>query len=155
MIARLIKTSADEIQLLCFDGSISIQNSSELCNLLINFKSIKTFSGNDGFWNKEISEMSQIPGETLAIVTDEAELLIKDITVFKDLINPISTKFLSVEEYANLHDRSSEMIKALLRQNRIPGAQKLGKTWIIPSDAPYPSKKREITWTVGRKKQDK
>jgi len=158
MIARLIKTTNEEIKLLCPDGTICNANNTVLYNFLINFKSADSFYGNDGFWNEEIPEMSSISGETLAIVTDTKELLIKDISAFHEVINLTNIKPLSVEEYAKKHGRSPEMIKAFIRQDRIPGVEKVGKSWIIPSNAPYPvspNRKREVTWNPGRKKKEK
>lgn len=158
MIARLIRTANNELQLLCLDGSICVPNTTVLYNLLTNFSISDSFYGEDGTWKNEINEMSMVPGETLAIITDDKQLVISDFSPFASLVKPSNYRYLSVEQYATLHNRSSEMIKAFLRQNRIAGAQKVGKSWIIPDDAPYPvapEHQREVSPNVGRPKKIK
>lgn len=51
------------------------------------------------------------------------------------------TDYLSVSEYASLHGKDSGNIRRLLGSGRLQG-QKVGKQWIIPSDAPYPEDRR-------------
>lgn len=70
-----------------------------------------------------------------------------DQKVILDAINtPIDklscVNFLSVNEYANLYGKSPEQIKQYLHKERIVGAVKWGRDWIISQDAEYPEDKR-------------
>lgn len=50
--------------------------------------------------------------------------------------------FVTVKEYAKLIGSSEKVIRRLLIQDRIPGAVKMGRDWLIPADAiPIPGKK--------------
>lgn len=55
------------------------------------------------------------------------------------------TNLTTINNYAESHRHSRESIKQFLNGNphRIPGAQKLGRDWILPFDAPFPSDKRK------------
>lgn len=158
MIARLIETTDGNIQLLCSDGTINVPNDTVLYSLLTNFQNAESLYGDDGIWKDEMTEMSMVPGETLAVVTDNKQLIIYNFSPFINLVKPSNYKYITVEEFAKKHNKSNEMVKVYLRQNRIAGAQKLGKSWIIPEDAQYPvspEDQREITWRVGRPKKIK
>ena len=158
MIARLIKTPDEELKILCSDGSILIPTDYNIYSFLIHFSNPDLFYGYDGFWKDEFEEMSLVPGETLAVINDDCHLEIYDITHFMNVIGQIPIKYLTVEEYAKKNNKSLEIIKVYLRNDRIPGVQKIGKSWIIPEDAPYPvspDKQRVITWKVGRRKEEK
>ncbi len=52
------------------------------------------------------------------------------------------TKYLSVNEYANLHGKDKGNIRRLLAAGRLKG-QKVGNQWIIPADIVYPEDKRK------------
>lgn len=154
MIARLIATSNGQTQLLCADGSICNPTEAVLFKLLTNFEKADEIFGKDGVWNTITSEMSMVSGETLAVVINERQLIILDFTPFKTLLGYSDINYLSVQEYAQLHNKSIEIIKVFCRQNRIIGAQKIGKSWIIPEDAPYPvppNEQREYNPLAGRK----
>ena len=157
MIARLIKTPDREIHLLCPDGSIVIPTDDNIYALLTNFSNTELFFGDDGSWIDKKDEMDLVEGETLAIISDDNHLEIYDITPFMNVIvKPVIT-YLSVEEYAKKNNKSEEMIKVYLRKDRIPGAQKIGKSWIIPENAEYPvtpDRQRVVTWKVGRRKKE-
>lgn len=47
-------------------------------------------------------------------------------------------KFLSVQEIAKLWDVNERRVRALIEEDRIPGAIKIGKSWLIPNDAIKP-----------------
>ena len=53
-------------------------------------------------------------------------------------------------EYISIHDMSNKWnikerkLTALCRDNRIAGARKVGKTWLIPSDAKKPDDPRRV-----------
>lgn len=53
-------------------------------------------------------------------------------------------KFLSVTEYAKLHQKDPGNIRRLLSSGRLPG-EKIGSQWVIPKDTPYPEDRRETT----------
>lgn len=52
------------------------------------------------------------------------------------------TNYVSVSEYAKLHNKDKGNIRRLLASGRLQG-QKVGNQWIIPADAAYPEDKRE------------
>lgn len=43
---------------------------------------------------------------------------------------------LTPAEYARKHGLTARRIQALLLQGRIHGAQRIGRSWVIPEDAP-------------------
>ena len=50
-------------------------------------------------------------------------------------------KFLSVTEWCALHGKDPGNARRLIQQGRLP-AEKIGKQWVIPADAPPPADKR-------------
>ncbi len=52
------------------------------------------------------------------------------------------TTYLSVKEYAKLHNKDEGNVRRFLIAGRLEG-QKVGNQWIIPVDAVYPEDKRE------------
>jgi len=142
MLARLIEDSERQIKLLCANGSISIPGAAGLAHFLINFKDAKSFNGDEGKWNEEYHDISEYPGKTLAFVSENNSLVIYDAYPFEHFINKKYFKeaesYISLSEYAEKHNKSTEIIKVLCRQGRIIGARKIGGRWAIPQDAPYP-----------------
>lgn len=51
--------------------------------------------------------------------------------------------YMSAAEAATLWGISARMINYYCVDGRIPGAQKIGATWIIPKDAPKPEDRRK------------
>lgn len=150
MKARLIKSEKNELLLLCTDGSAFSPGRAELGRLLSSFHAadeIRQFTGGKTpqFWNAEYPDMSLYPGTTLAYVTDTYELVISDFSPFKILLeaNTLSAfNMITAQEYADMYGKSVEQIKVFCRKGRISGALKLGRDWLIPSDAPYPADNR-------------
>lgn len=140
MKARLIKDVNGGIKLLFRNGTICNGSLPVLANLIQNFNDVEHFEGKDGNWQNFTEDMAFYPGETVAIVTDDSSLVIYSGDVFSgcfDVSLRIGT-LLSTEEYAAMHNKTQEIIKAYCRQGRIQGAQKVGRAWMIPKDAPYP-----------------
>lgn len=54
---------------------------------------------------------------------------------------PKATSFLSVAEYAQAHGRAERTVRHYCVQGKIPGAQRVGRSWNIPADAPLPERK--------------
>lgn len=148
--ARLIKNDSDQLGLLLADGSyIDSPSVSMLGILLFNFKSIEDFGLERGAasWKEEYPSISAIPGHTLAYVTDSLQLVVEDISPFLSVFEsvkatvPIESVF-TASEYAEKHNKSVEQIKVFCRNGRIWGAKKIGRDWVIPVDAPYPTDTR-------------
>lgn len=60
-----------------------------------------------------------------------------------DQVRDIETNLARTEEYGNLHSRSQEQVKQYLKQkDRMPGAVKIGRDWIIPIDMKFPEDRR-------------
>lgn len=137
MLARLIKNQSETNVLLYQDGSFAFANEGLLIRFLRDFKRSVEFHGDDGMWNAESPDISMVPGETLAYVADNGSFVLLDSNPFSFLfIDQVS--YLSPREYANLYQKSAEMIKLYCRQGCIPGAIKRGRDWFIPKDSPYP-----------------
>lgn len=45
--------------------------------------------------------------------------------------------YITVKEYVAMHDISERTARQRLANNRIPGAFKIGRDWIIPKDAEF------------------
>lgn len=140
MKARLVKAPDGNIKLLYNDGSYSNGSLPLLANFILNFKDVEHFEGRDGNWRESAADMAFYPGETIAIVTDMLELIIYSSDVFeKCLVTPVdSIDLVTTEEYAEMHNKSKEIIKVFCRNGRISGAEKVGRAWMIPKNAPYP-----------------
>lgn len=139
MIVRLLERPDGEFQLLCADGSIiNSPSRAVLYKLLTEFEEAETVYGTDGRWNEVHSEMSLFPGDTCALVTDDKKLMIFDFKPFASVIRFSDIKYISAQEYAEKHNKSVEIIKVYCRQHRIVGAQRIGQSWVVPEDAPYP-----------------
>lgn len=54
----------------------------------------------------------------------------------------MENKYITVKEYAVKHGVAERTVRQKLQGNKIPGAQKLGRDWLIPADAPYPEDSR-------------
>lgn len=150
MKARLIKNDSDQLVLLLAGGTyIETPSVSVLGILLFNFKSIEDFGlEKEGVaWKGEYPSIASIPGYTLAYVTDSLQLVIEDISPFVPIFESVKTtvpieSVLTASEYAEKHNKSVEQIKVFCRNGRIWGAKKIGRDWVIPEDAPYPTDTR-------------
>ena len=140
MNARLIKDFDGNIMLLCKNGSYEFPTMTSLANILTNFKAAKYFTGNDGRWSDQYADMMLYPGVDLAYITDDLNLVVLDGSVFAPVIAESlrMSEYINITEYAKKVNKSREIIKVLCREGRIVGAQKMGKQWMIPADAPYP-----------------
>lgn len=156
MKGRLIKKENGEIVFLCADGSIASISNRLLKSILFDFKSIDTLSWQRiGTWKDEITpEMMLYPGETLACVSDMDYLIVYDSSVFSVLLKPDVEHLIAAADYAARHDTNVEYVKVLCRQGRLPGAKKLGNSWVIPESVPYPvspqHRRKDLEGKAGR-----
>lgn len=150
MKARLIKNEDNQLVLLLAGGAyIESPSVSELGILLFNFKSIEDFGLEKAkkSWMGEYPSISSVPGHSLAYITDSSQLVIEDISPFISIFESVKAtvpieSVLTASEYAEKHNKSVEQIKVFCRNGRIWGAKKIGRDWIIPEDAPYPTDTR-------------
>lgn len=158
MKARITKTEVGTY-LLCSDGSVIKTTPSQLKMFFINFNKTTIFSGKttgkENPWNTQYLDITDYPGETLAYVTDDNKLVINDPSILQDLLKRDDNvdyvpNLLTTQQYAKLHNRSQELIKAFVRTGRIIGAKKIGRIWLIPEDAPYPIEEKSQKPTAGR-----
>lgn len=141
MKARLIKTY-NKKQLLCADGTIANATEGILRIMFIGFAGAEKFHGKDGRWDEDCIKMEDYRGTTLAWVSDEGHLVIKD-NPFVALVESVADEdYITIQEYAKLHDRYETRIKKLCQEGRIPGAVKKGNRWFVPKNAPYPQDAR-------------
>ncbi len=140
MKARLIQNDNGKLQVLCSDGTICDGTPAMLYNFLVNFKHANSFSGDAGHWAEAYPDMSYYPGETLGLITDFGSLTIETFEPFMSLFTSDADRFeyISVEEFAEKYNKSTEIIKVYCRQGRIVGAVKIAGVWMIPRDASYP-----------------
>ena len=155
MKARVVKTEND-ILVLHYDGTISISSSDLLKRFLCDFADYSSFSGKNGKWTDVTFDMGDFPGTTLAYVTDSGQLVVNDANFFADIFKtiPSLTDYLTVEEYAKLHNRSVQMIRAYAMSGRIPGVTYFGYLLAIPKDAPYPVSDKARKPNSGLKPKD-
>lgn len=141
MKLRLIKQKNERL-LLCPNGSMLRANKEVLDRLLTDFKKSKTFKGNYGFWNAGGVSMEMVYGETLAFVDDANKLVIISDKLFAQEKQIV---YISATEYAELHGKSRPSVKNMCAAGRIQGAYKTSSGWLIPEDAPYPTRKPRTT----------
>lgn len=145
MKARLIRVSDNDLQLLCEDGTIAECTDTLLYTFLVDFQKNITFKdGTAGRWDSVYPDMSMYPGETVAFILKQKQIVISDMEPFKKFFaaDLAYKNFLSTEEYAKKHSVSNEIVKVHCRNGRIEGARKVGRAWIIPENAEYPTDKR-------------
>ena len=131
-------------QLYCCDGSILNVDDVVLRMFCISFKSPSLFSGNDGTWNINTSNIEKAPGKTLAYVSDDEQLCIVNANPFYELISSVGdNEYITLKEYAENHDKGVAIVKRLCDKKEITGAVKKGGCWFIPINAPYPDDKRK------------
>lgn len=102
-------------------------------------------------WDKLYIEFSMFYTDSdlqiLAYVTDRQEIVITNSDYFTSLIkieDDDKTEYISAVEYGYMHDKTPTQIRRLCNAKRIPGVKQVGKTFLIPKNAPYPSN-RSIT----------
>ena len=127
----------------CSNGSILIPSDDDLRRILTSFSKPHLFKGRDGFWNGEVVRMEDAPGETLAYVDDKYKLVVLNEQAFTSIVQ-LPTKYISVSEYAQIHNKCRATIKNLCVAGKLPGAYKNSSGWLIPADVPYPEEGRTI-----------
>ena len=144
MLARLIKDKDDSMCILCSDGTIIPAEKNALNHFLSGFHTIEKLGNGVGRWDKDFPEITLYPGHEYACVADTHQLIISDFSPFRQLfeVNAALPNMITAAAYAKLHGRSVEQIKVLCRRERIAGAIKMGRDWLVPSDAPYPVDQR-------------
>lgn len=144
MIARIIQKD-NNYYILYIDGTMSVCTKREFNLFMKSFQNIQDFSGGSIHWDLECDEMSEYEGKTIAQVNDDNSLTIFSILPFQFLFKYAETedKDISATEYARKHNKSVEQIKVLCRNNKIAGARKFGRDWLIPENAPYPQDGRK------------
>ena len=139
MLARLIQDSYGQYHILYADGTLAHANQRTARNFLQEHKNAADFTGRDGKWKSMAMDMALYEGRTCAYISDDGILVILDFEPFARLLDaPAEAAFISTKEFAARYNRSSDMIKILCREGRIPGAKKVGNSWLIPENAEYP-----------------
>ena len=135
--------------LLYSSGRMQSVDEAVLGNVLFMFKKINYFDkdlGDDSTkWNDLYPDIGDVPGETKVYITDNYDLVIRDVGVFSSLFNAGEyslSNYLTVPEYAKQFNKSIEQVKVFCRTGRIPGAQKVGRDWLIPKSCLYPNDRR-------------
>jgi len=54
----------------------------------------------------------------------------------------MDNNYITVKDYAIKYGVAERTVRQKLQGNKIPGAQKIGRDWLIPADAPYPEDSR-------------
>lgn len=135
MKARLL-FDGNEYILLFRHGRLIKVSKEEVYKFIKNYNSADYYD--DGGNTSFMIPVEEYSGKTIAFVTDDGDLLIKDSDSYRDIIDNFRPKYISVKEYAEKHDRNRSLIARLCRDGRFKGAICIGSTWIIPEDEPYP-----------------
>lgn len=138
MKARLIKKNNQECELYLQNGYVYKADNHILTVMLRQFQNITELLASENScsnWSDLYSDISVIPGETAAYINDADELVIRNYQPFDVLWHDVKIDFSDImvcEEYAQAVGKSPEQIKQFLRQDRIPGARKIGRDWVVP-----------------------
>ena len=143
MKLRVLRIGSN-VFLYCANGSIKKANDEDLIQVLTGFSHPRKFRGSDGFWNYDHSNMEDAAGETLAYVDDANHLVILNEKTFAGVVKA-PVKYISVTEYADLHNKDRGTIKKICASGKIPGAYKTSSGWLIPEGTPYPARKPRAT----------
>lgn len=89
----------------------------------------------------EASQQGLSCGEFVCNILEQA--MLKQSKMDLDCIKDIKTNLVTTRSYGANHDRSREQVKQYLHQpERMPGAAKIGRDWIIPYDMKFPEDRR-------------
>lgn len=152
MKARVVKNDG-KILILYADGTFSVASGSSLSQFLMGFANVASSTGKGGKWTGTALDMGEFPGTTMAFVADNGQLVVKDPGIF-DVAFQVIPEYLTMQEYAQKHDRSKSVIKAFIQDGRIPGVIRIGNQFGIPADAPYPVDVRSRKPTSGPSRKD-
>lgn len=154
MLLRIVEHSR-KIKVLCKDGTIRYVGREFLQTLLDNIATPEKITGEDGFWEVQVDSMEEYPGKTVAWITDDHILNIVANHPFKSRqkkdpgqkedkpeVKEKLNGYLSLSDYAALHNVHPSRVRVLCRDGRIPGVVKSGVYYFIPTNAPYPHDRR-------------
>ena len=80
-------------------------------------------------------------GELVHNILEQA--MLKQGKMDLDYVKDFKTNLVTTKSYGDSHDRSQEQVKQYLHQKeRMPGAVKIGRDWIIPYDMKFPEDMR-------------
>lgn len=137
MKARLIKQRG-KLLLLLENGTTALASEEVLKQLFVSHKNLSAIRGKHGGWDSDYLKIEDVPGHTIAWVDDENILCLKENPFLFMIQSVVDEEYITLHEYAELHQKNDNRIKKLCRDNRISGAQKKAGKWFIPKHAPYP-----------------
>lgn len=135
MKARLLLHRETLYLLLC-TGETTMCSEPEAQHFLLNFDSSDYYSANT-VWDDPIS-IEDMEGDTIAYVSDSGTLCIEDADMYRTLILHTPTQYVTAEEFAELHQKTTSVVRRCCRNGRIEGAILKGRVWLIPEGTPYP-----------------
>lgn len=142
MLGRLVRCHS-EMLFLCSDGTLAEVDESFLMRIFLGFKQPDLFIGSMGRWDMYPS-MEAFPGETMAFISEDKELVILDSGAFSCIMSKsYAPDYLTTKEYAMLYGKSIARVKTLCVEGRLPGAIRKGRQWFIPKYAQYPEDRRK------------
>ena len=113
----------------------------ELQAFLETFNDKNRYPGDDA--DNEYGVLSPATGELLAEVNKSYELKIISPKILTAIFRAGGDRYLTLDEYAEIVGRGSNIVGRMCREGRIPGAFKEGRDWKIPENAPYPPDSRK------------
>lgn len=141
MKARLIRQKG-KLYLLLPDGTVALATEGILKQLFVSFNDVSLLSGKDGRWDADCLKMEDVKGKELAWVEENNILCIRENPFTSIIQTIVDDEYVTLHEYAEMHGKNDNRIKALCREGRISGAQKKAGKWFIPKHAPYPQDAR-------------
>jgi hypothetical protein len=63
--------------------------------------------------------------------------------------------YITCKQYAKLHNVTENWVRYWAINERIPGAQKIGRDWIIPKDAPRPKDERLVECPIRNRRKNR
>lgn len=140
MKARLLHNDG-ALQLLLCTGKIIDISLYQAHQFLSSYDDPKHYA-DEGSWNYKNLTMESFRGTTVAVVNDNNTLTVFDSEWFQKILSSNLDSLLTAQQYAQLHNKQSAIIRRLCLQGQLPGAILMGSTWFIPRDTPYPPNSR-------------
>lgn len=140
MKARLLRDS-NEIKLILCSGKVMLMDNDAIRDFFCSYKNTQNFDMVNVI-PEFVDRMILSPGETLAYINDRDEFVVCDPHFFKGLFTISAVDYITAQEFAERHQKTSVIIKRYCRENRIPGAIKLAGRWCVPENAKYPEDAR-------------
>ena len=140
MKARLVRDGS-EIKLILCSGTVIRMDNDRIREFFSTYKDSDEYDMSTSI-ESFVEHMMTTPGETLAYINNDGDFVVRNPKFFTGLFTVSGMEYITAQEFADRHEKSSGIIKRFCREDRIPGAIKIGGRWCVPENSKYPQDPR-------------